>query len=98
MKTFQLIITASAWILLPSCSLVGLRTTKEFSRETRLAYSRGFNAAKAAAARASYLQQQEDLEKPQPKANRYKIRVPKYTAADGVNFLSHNKNIQIVNQ
>lgn len=82
--------------MLPSCSLVGLHTKKDLITESRLAYSRGFKSAQAVAARTEYLRQQKELEKPQPKAKGYKIRVPEYTAPDGVSFYSHNKNVQIV--
>jgi len=96
MKSIQLIITSSTLVLLPSCSLVGLHSGKDLRNESRRAYTRGLNAGKAIAARAEYLRQQEELEKPQPQFKGYKIRVPQQQSPDGLNHYAHDTTVKII--
>lgn len=98
MKTILLLTACGLTGLLTSCSLVGLHTKGDLDKAVQKAQQRGLQQGRSIEARSSYLEDQAELEKPQPDYNYYRIPVPAHTASDGVKIEQHDRTLKIVTQ
>lgn len=98
MKTKSLLTICSLFGLLTSCSLVGLRSERDVRIAARAAELRGIQQGQAIEARAALIEDQAELEKPQPDFRFYEIPVPAHTDPDGVRIEQHNQTLEIVTQ
>lgn len=85
-------------LLLPSCSLFGLHTSRELEKGKEEAFRKGASEGRAAEVRAAYhLRQQEKALPEPPLAKRYyQVPVSGYTTPDGVKIESHNVTLEVV--
>lgn len=85
-------------LLLANCSTLGLYTGKHIKRAKQEARIKGIAEEQARIVHARYMEQQAELEKPQPQSTYYDIPVPPYTAPDGTRYDATRKTIKITNR
>ena len=93
-----LFLCIAAGILLPGCSLFGLRTETEVKKAQATAYEKGLANGRAAEVRARFHQEQREKELPLPPPPKryYRVPIQGYTTQDGIRIENHEVTLEVV--